>query len=298
LIDCIFTDNYAGVGGAVYVGGSCPVFIRCIWEKNNAGSGVVYISGGSNTIFTSCLFENNIVEFNGGAICVSRSAYLISLSSCVFRRNEAGRKGGAIYTDIMGEVRMTNCLFVANKAGDSGGAISCLGHNDGTGRSLYNLVNCTFYGNTSPVFDSPPTNTEKQPDSSRVYWSDSVITNCIFYNSIANEVPEIPVSGNPISFKFGLSEPLIITCIYENQPSQDGAVPPTPDPLFVDPFGADGILGTEDDDFRLAPASPAIDSGTNQTNPLLPPMDLDGNPRILNDVVDLGAYESTNIIEP
>ncbi|MBN1806627.1 MAG: right-handed parallel beta-helix repeat-containing protein [Sedimentisphaerales bacterium] len=293
LIDCVFTNNYAGVGGAVYISASYPMFTYCVWEDNYAGGGNVYVSGESNPVFKNCLFENNIVECNGGAINVSRSAYLISLNSCVFRRNSAGRRGGAIYTDIMGEVRMVNCLFVANTAGDLGGAISCLDHNDGTGHSLYNLVNCTFYGNTSPTFDSPPANTERQPDGLRVYWSDSVITNCIFYNSVANGPSDIPVS-----FKFGVKEPLIITCIYEEELSQDGVVPPIPNHLFMDPCGADGILGTEDDNFHLAPCSPAIDSGTNQTDPLLPPMDLDGNPRIINDIVDLGAYESIDKIVP
>jgi parallel beta-helix repeat protein len=39
------------------------------------------------------------------------------------------------------------------------------------------------------------------------------------------------------------------------------------DPLLADPFGADGILGgpgAEDDDFRVAPTSPALDAGTAQ----------------------------------
>lgn len=136
--------------------------------------------------------------------------------------------GGAIHTDIMGEVRMVNCLFVANTTRYLGGAIHCLNHNDGTGRSLFKLLNCTFYGNTSPTF----------------------------------------------------------------------AYPPTPNPQFLDPHGADGISGTEDDDFRLAPDSPAIDSGTNETEPPLPPSELDGNPRILNDVVDLGAYEFAGSLYP
>jgi len=122
-----------------------------------------------------------------------------------------------------------------------------------------------------------------------------IITNCIFYNSIAHKVPEIPFSEIPVSFEFGRSVPLIMTCIYEKQPTLDGAIPPTPNPQFVDPNGADGILGTEDDDFRLAPGSLAIDSGTNETEPPLPAMDLDGNPRILNDIVDLGAYEFTGL---
>jgi len=117
-----------------------------------------------------------------------------------------------------------------------------------------------------------------------------VITNCIFYNSIANEMSEIPVS-----FQFGSRRPLIITSIYEKEPSQGGIIPPTPDPLFVDPYGTDGILGSEDDDFRLVPGSPAIDAGRNKTEPRLPAMDLDGYPRILNDIIDMGAYESTDL---
>ncbi len=98
-----------------------------------------------------------------------------------------------------------------------------------------------------------------------------------------------------VSIKFGRTEPLIITSIYEkeHESGQPRAVPPMPNELFADPNGADDILGTEDDDFRLAPGSPAIDSGTNETEPPLPAMDLDGNPRILNDVVDLGVYEFT-----
>jgi hypothetical protein len=187
---------------------------------------------------------------------------------------------------------------VANETKGSGGAICCSNHGDGTGRSSYKLVNCTFYGNTSPAFYSPPANAEKQPDGSWEHYSDSVITNCIFYNSIPNEVFEIPFSEIPVSFIFGLSKPLIITCIYEEKPGQDGAIPPTPDPLFVNPYGTDGILGTEDDNFRLAPDSPAIDSGTNETVPPLPAMDLDGSPRILNDIVDLGAYEFIDTIIP
>ena len=101
-----------------------------------------------------------------------------------------------------------------------------------------------------------------------------------------------------VAFEFGRSEPLIITSIYEkeHESGQPREVPPMPDVLFVDPNGVDGILGTEDDDFRLAPGSPAIDSGTNETEPPLSAMDLDGNPRILNDIVDLGAYEFTGVI--
>ena len=98
-----------------------------------------------------------------------------------------------------------------------------------------------------------------------------------------------------VSIKDGRVEPLIITSIYEKPPESGRPrdVPLPPEVLFVDPYGADGILGTEDDNFRPVSGSPMIDSGTNETEPSLPTADLDGNPRILNDVVDIGAYEFT-----
>jgi predicted outer membrane repeat protein len=360
LIDCVFTDNYAEGGGAVYMSDiydlidegvsdehswkpvferciftnndnravSCgskwhPEFINCIFENNSAGA---ISAGQSSTLkfnncvfrrntagrnggaistpltgcemqFFNCLFEDNNSGFEGGAVSLGRNSTL-EFNHCVFRRNTAGRNGGAVYTNIMSEVRIINCLFVANTANDSGGAIACRDSNDGLGRSSYKLINSTFYGNTSPTFFKPPTNVVIRPDNSREYYSASIISNCIFYNSIANDVPEIPFPIIPVSFEFGRSEPLIITSIYERGPELggDGTVPPTPDPLFVDPYGADGILGTEDDDFRLAPDSPAIDSGTNETFFPLLPMDLDGYPRIINDIVDLGVYESIDVI--
>jgi hypothetical protein len=43
---------------------------------------------------------------------------------------------------------------------------------------------------------------------------------------------------------------------------------------------------------RLAPGSPCIDAGSNGAVPEGVTTDLDGNPRIFNDVVDMGAYES------
>ncbi len=54
-------------------------------------------------------------------------------------------------------------------------------------------------------------------------------------------------------------------------------------PLFNDP---------ENDDYHLTQYSPCIDAGTPDTTGLnLPPFDLDGNPRIYNGRIDMGAYE-------
>jgi len=53
------------------------------------------------------------------------------------------------------------------------------------------------------------------------------------------------------------------------------------DPLFVDP---------DNGDLRLKPGSPMIDAG-NPNTPSLPATDLDGNPRVIGGIVDIGAYE-------
>jgi hypothetical protein len=54
------------------------------------------------------------------------------------------------------------------------------------------------------------------------------------------------------------------------------------DPSFVD---------AANDNYRLGPASAAIDAGTNDPPGGLRPFDLDGNPRPYNGTADIGAYE-------
>ena len=54
-------------------------------------------------------------------------------------------------------------------------------------------------------------------------------------------------------------------------------------PLFVDSLN---------DNYQLLPGSPCIDAGTPDTTGLnLPPIDLAGNQRIYNGIIDIGAYE-------
>ena len=78
------------------------------------------------------------------------------------------------------------------------------------------------------------------------------------------------------------------------------------DPLFLDPNGPDGLIGTPDDDLRFGRQSPCFDGGDDGVLPLdsadldgdgdtseRTPLDLAGNPRSYGDWVDMGAYEYT-----
>jgi hypothetical protein len=65
------------------------------------------------------------------------------------------------------------------------------------------------------------------------------------------------------------------------------------DPLFVDADGADNTVGTADDDLRLSASSPCVNVGDNGV--VTEATDLDGNPRIVDETVNMGAYESPSI---
>jgi hypothetical protein len=70
----------------------------------------------------------------------------------------------------------------------------------------------------------------------------------------------------------------------------------TPDPgtvgnIVQDPQFVDRTNGN----YRLAPTSPCIDAGVNEQW-MVGATDPDGNPRIVNGTVDLGAWESTNTL--
>ncbi len=293
LTDCVFADNYAGAGGAVCLLGTDaagsddpyegdqwrPVFTTCTFLGNRASWGGAVSNGRRwRPVFVGCLWEDNVAEGDGGAIGSHIKADL-KLRHCVFRRNDAGAKGGAVSAHNIGRIELVNCLLVANTAADGGGAMAYPEGNYVNEPQVHRLLNCTFYGNTSPALDRPPC----MPGKGHEYLPAMTIANCILYGSVVD-----PISGVPVAFRPGPVLPEIITSICE----------PGPDSLFVDPLGADGVLGTEDDDFRLASDSPAIDSGSNQTEPPLPSLDLDGRLRVVNGIVDMGAYEFAGAISP
>ncbi len=69
------------------------------------------------------------------------------------------------------------------------------------------------------------------------------------------------------------------------------------DPRFRDPAGADGVVGTADDDWHLLPDSPCIDTGDPARVPPSDEVDLDRLPRIADGDadgvarIDIGADE-------
>jgi hypothetical protein len=111
--------------------------------------------------------------------------------------------------------------------------------------------------------------------------SDPTLINCIFW-------------GNMI-YDDGTSSPTVTYSDVKGYESGTGNI--HKDPLFVDPNGPNGQIGTKDDNLRLSPDSPCIDAGDPKYYDANYPTDLAGNDRYVDgdcnatDIVDMGAYE-------
>ena len=202
---------------------------------------------------------------------------------------------GGIY-NAGGSPVVMGCTFVANDTPfGSGGGMA----NSGGGNPI--VANCTFFknegNNGGGIFN----------DAGGIFRTDSTITSLTVSNSI--------LWGNsPNQIDIPPTDSVTFSDVQGGFPGLGNF---DEDPRFVDPDGADDILGTQDDNLRLQTESPAIDAGDNSAVPAdtadldgdcditePTPLDLDRNPRFVDDpdvtpdpgngtppIVDLGAYE-------
>ena len=267
LTNCKFVGNAsASIGGGVYnLGDSSPVVTNCTFIGNFAagnGGGMGNSTFGAPSVcsptLTNCIFTGNLAVNSGGGMWNYESSNPI-LTNCTFSGNSVENDGGGMYNLLLDSLTLTNCTFSGNSAGNDGGGMY--------NQYLFDLTltNSIFWDNN----DSGGTD-----ESAQIYHSDVILLD-VNYNCVQGWTGDLSGSGNHGD-----------------------------DPLFIDADGADNITGTEDDDLRLSAGSPCFDAGDNTVlppdiadlddddNTAEPtPLDLDGNPRIINGTVDMGAYE-------
>jgi len=247
------------------------------------GGGMI-VAGGSPTI-RSCEFVKNQAG-SGAGVMVACCGDGPVFTNCTFGENVGGSDGGGLYVKQM-HATLVNCLFLNNIAGDDGGGIIVT-----TPSGSLDLSSCTFYHNTA------------LGNGGGVYvtaGATASVTNSILWNNTdidgIDSSAQVHLQNSSASVSF--------SCIqggWAGPGSNNIAI----DPLFVDPDGADNTIGTEDDDLRLSPGSPAIDAGDNLAVDVCQ-LDLDGNSRRQDDpatidtgngsipVVDMGVYEFGSI---
>ncbi len=262
LTDVMFNDNWASIGGGMYNLRSNPTLTGVTFNGNSGGSGGGMYNQDSNPTLTNVIFSGNESEAGGGMDNQHSSPTLINV---IFSGNVAGwgGSGGGMQNQDGSNPVLVNVTFYGNSASDDGGGMANYG-----GSST--LANCILWGNTAPA--------------------GSQISNWENTTTINHSLVEGSGGSGP-----GWDPSLGV----------DGGGNLDADPQFVDADGLDDVVGTPDDNLRLASTSPAIDAGDNAAlppdsldldgdgdtgEPL--PIDLDGRPRIVGGIVDMGAYES------
>jgi parallel beta-helix repeat protein len=273
VTDCAFTDNSAdSSGGGMYNYDSVPEVSNCTFSDNSADSsgGGMYNELSSPTV-TDCTFSGNTSESGGGIYNLESSP---TVNGCIFSGNTADL-GGGLMNEYISDPALINCTFSGNAAIDYGGGMENFDDCNPT------VINCTFSGNTADLGGGMDN-----------YECNPTISNSIFWGNTANDegnellndasTPVIANSDIAASLEGGL---------WDTSLGTDGGGNIDADPLFIDADGGDDTPGTIDDNLRLRFDSPCIDSGNNGALPPEITTDLDGKPRIINGIVDMGATE-------
>ncbi len=269
-------------GGGIW---ECDGTIRSNVVSENSGIGVAYCDG---------LIEGNTVSANGD--------YGLSNCRATIRRNTISsnqRRGlfdchGVIENNVISKnsdfdgAGMYDCswliqnnLIVENSAGRYGGGLfKCSGTIRNNiiagnaaaelGGGLYDCYtqssNNTIVGNSAGIAGGGLWDEVSWPALSSIFWG--------------NTAPQDPQLHAP-----GPSD----SCIQGWQGGGWDNI--SDDPLFADPDGLDDDPSTYgDNNYRLQAGSPCIDKGGNQTW-MWETGDFDGNKRVANGIVDMGAFE-------
>jgi hypothetical protein len=247
-----FSSSTFSVGGGIYCTNSSPTITNNIIAGNTAEYG----GGIQCWEYSSPRVTNNVITRNSssqgaGIWCYNHCSATISNNTIT--ENVAGWGGGGVKIDMSSSAEVVNNVIAENSAQWKGGGIYC-------GNSCPVIINNTLAANSS------------QHEGGGIYiWGNAspMIVNTILWG----DSPEEIVLGGGGSFIITYS------CV---QGGWRGAGNIDADPFFFD--AANG-------DYYLQAGSPCINAGDNFALPQSLVEDIDGNPRITDDIMDMGAYE-------
>lgn len=262
-------------GGLIVVNGS-PTVRRCRFEFNAAtrGAGMNVNDGGSPRIHGST-FLGNVASEDGGALRGKQdqpqgtNVTVINSSFIANRAEDSGLGGGAI-SNLKAEINVIGCLFLDNFTdGEGGVAATFEGESTFSNSTLVRNTArdsggglCSAFGGTTEVSNS-------------ILFENTGLSDPQIYN-ISKGVTHV-TSSNTEGGLVGING------VFDDGGNIDA------DPDFVDPDGADT---DPDNDYHLRAGSPSIGMGDLTLVPYGVLVDRDGNPRLIDCEVDMGAYEN------
>lgn len=201
--NCVFRDNWAGKGGAMY-----NMVTRSFDPRRPPAREPA-------AIVEDCLFEDNYARGRGGAVANDLRTSP-TFTRCTFIGNRCDGKGGAMYNDFGCSPTVTNCLFVGNRAVRA----AAMG-NDGASSPV--ITNCTFTRNHAS--DWGPSLYQGTGPS-----NNPVITNCIVWGNTCDYGPVGIANWHEC-------QPIVTgSCVEGGYPGEGNI---DADPRFVDPDGGD-----------------------------------------------------------
>lgn len=270
LKNITMTENYAAFdGGALHSLADAAGYVNLTIEKSifrhnyaeERGGGLVFTGGlaGQSIHINKCIIEENISNIAGGGLYIGHGLNLESV-----------------------DVTIQNSIIANNKATSDGGGIFFSSFETAAPDNL-NLINCTIANNSS------------QDNGGGIYMSANnapqfvFINNCILWDNegVGNSWYVHYDQGLQGDFLLSVSYTLVEETSISELKQNGGILDLDEKSMFFNTHP----LFVGDNDYQLTASSPVIDQGDNLYYANSEALDLLCNERIVNDVVDLGAYE-------
>ncbi len=289
--------------------------VRCVYMNNGTLDGFTLRSGATKGAGDSSL---NVYDETGGGVNIYNAAPNTVVTNCIIQNCKAKAGGGAAFGTL------NNCTLSGNTAYAYSSSSSP--HSYGGGSYNCTLNNCTLSGNTAYAYSSKFSsysygggsyagtlnNCTLMGNTSSDYGGGSyngTLNNCTLTDNTSSffgggssdgTLNNCTLSGNRAQYGGGSYDGTLRNCIVWGNTNSVGAVNNYESSDFFYsctypmPSLGEGNISSDPmflsaQDLHLRPGSPCIDGGLNSCATL--PTDLDGNPRIQNGVVDMGAYE-------
>jgi len=279
----ISKNNMAYCGGGIYIKNSTNIHIKNNRIQNNetfsgygvsAGAGI-YIDSSQNILISHNIIKNNYLHVgSGGGIYAFKSNHIVILNNIITGQANACLEGGGIYALLSTDISIVGNLLHHNEANWRGGG-------------LYLENSEALLVNNTICFNQSMDGYGKGGGLSCLNSSPIIYNTILFSNSAATSGNQVYLDANsdPDFFysdiegglaAFGLEDTVLYTGHYENNIDAD--------PLFM-------LSG--DYPYSLDIGSPCINAGNPDTTGLfIPEFDLAGNERIVQNSIDIGAFES------
>jgi hypothetical protein len=272
-------------------------------SKESNGGGILVSTvdyGDSNAFIKNCIIRNNHAVGEGGGLFVYKR---VEIYNCLIYSNTSDNSGGGLSIKTNG--RIYNSFILNNRSVNFGGGIKITGFNNAP-----KAINCVIANNESVY-------------GAGAYLSSGDLCNCTIVNNGGNGV-HFGSYGNIYNSIVWQNSTYQMTHLESNNSHviknniiqdissnatnigisaiNDSSMLGVNYPRFVKPTNFSGNAKTAEEleeilnsNWTVKPESAAIDFGDNSTYPTTsntPTIDINGNNRIINSVMDAGAFEA------